>query len=99
MTEQLVVYPNSPLATSRDRVHFGITEEYAQSILDGALELINEIGGFPTGKLVFEIGAHSEAGSSKAIFFRATKALIEISQLDLINLSDEFLQKEIEAVL
>lgn len=40
-------YPNETLAMPNDKVLIGISEEYGQSVLESAVETINNIGGFP----------------------------------------------------
>lgn len=87
------------LAKPNDKVFIGISEEYGQSVLDSAVETIKEIGGFPSGEIAFNIGAYAECGSSKAIFAQATRVLLKLSQLDLLNMAESAIQSEIEAML
>lgn len=61
-------FKSDSLAIPNDKVFFGISEEYSQSILDSAVETISEIGGLPSGEIIFNLGAHAECGSSRAVF-------------------------------
>lgn len=99
VASEQVTCPHDTIALTKKSVFSGISEEFAQSVLDSAIETINEIGGFSPGKLIFNIGAYSESGSSIMIFKLATKALIKISQLDIENMSDALLQNELEILL
>lgn len=99
VNNKVICNPNETLAMPNDKVFLGISEEYGDSILDTAIQTISEMNSFPTGKIIFNIGAHAECGSSKAIFAKATELLLRISQLDLENMTNELIQEEIELLL
>ncbi|GFZ32151.1 hypothetical protein CSC2_26770 [Clostridium zeae] len=96
--EQLY-YQSETLSDSHDKVLIGISEEYGQSILKSAVETLNDIGGFPSGEINFNVGAHAECGSSNAIFSQATRMILKLSQLDLINMTELEIQNKIESML
>ncbi|MDQ0875948.1 hypothetical protein QFZ77_004607 [Paenibacillus sp. V4I3] len=98
VSSEQTTYSNETLAISNN-VFSGIPDEFALSVLESAIEAINEIGGFSPGRLIFNIGAYSDSGSSIMIFRLATSALIKISQFDIENMSDDLLQAELETLL
>ncbi|MBU3133908.1 hypothetical protein KPL40_15875 [Clostridium gasigenes] len=99
LNNELRDYDNQTLAKIDDKVVMGICNEYGDSILESAIEYINSIGVFPPGEVIFNIGAHAECGSSRAIFEKATEIILMISQFDLENMTNEVIQKEIELLL
>ncbi|WP_027624770.1 hypothetical protein [Clostridium lundense] len=72
------------IASTVDKVICGIPKEYGEAILEYIRNNINDFK-VPSGKLVFEIGAHGLVGSSKAIFSLLAKVIIE---LVVYNLKD-----------
>ncbi|NOU72974.1 hypothetical protein GC098_16360 [Paenibacillus sp. LMG 31458] len=98
VSSEQTTYSYDNLALSNN-VFSGIPDEFAQSVLESAIETIKQIGGFSPGKLIFNIGAFSDSGSSIMIFRLATSALIKISQFDIENMSDNLLQDELETFL
>lgn len=90
---------NDSLAIPNDKVFFGISEEYSQSILDSAVDTINDIGGLPSGEITFNLGAHAECGSSRAVFNKITRIIIILSQYDLLKMTKVEVQTEIESML
>lgn len=99
MSKEKLNYSSETLSGSYDRIFKGISEEYGQSVLDSAVETINELGGFSSGEIHFNTGAHAECGSSKAIFAQTTRILIKLGKLDLLNMTEEEIRKEIELLL
>jgi len=99
LNNKSICYSKETLAKPNDKVFKGISEEYGNTILDTAIETINEMNCFSSGKIIFNIGAYAECGSSKAIFAQATKILLNISQLELMSMSDLVIQEKIESML
>ncbi len=98
-SNERLIYSSETLSVSYDKIFVGIAEEYGQSVLDSAVETINELGGLSSGEINFNIGAYAECGSSKAIFAQATRILIKLSQFDLLNMTEAEIQNEIESML
>lgn len=92
-------FPNDTLAMKNDKVYFGISEEFGQSILDTVVETLNEMGGFSSGDIIFNIGSYSECGSSKSIFCKATKVILMLSQFDLLNMTESDIRNKLEEML
>jgi len=80
------------IASTSDEVHIGIPEAYALTIMDSAVETLKELE-FPSGILLFDIGAHGYVGSSKMIFSRITKMLVKIISKNVRAFSEEELQE------
>jgi hypothetical protein len=60
--------------------------------MDSAVDALKELE-FPSGILLFDIGAHGYVGSSKMIFSRVTKMLVKIISKNILALSEEELKK------
>jgi len=69
-SNEKVYYSSQTLSDSHDKVLIGISEEYGQSVLESAVETLNDIGGFPAGEITFNVGAHAECGSSKVGYYQ-----------------------------
>jgi hypothetical protein len=93
-----IIYTNS-LAYRNETVMIGIPKEYSQAILKGATKSLEDIGSFPPGRMVFNIGAHSNVGSSKVAFALATKLLLILFQDVIENIDHEQLKVKIDALL
>jgi hypothetical protein len=98
MSKENLTYSSETLSASYDKVFTGISEEYGQSVLDSAVETINELGGLSSGEITFNVGAHAECGSSNAIFAQTTKLLLKLAKLDLLNMTEDKIQNEIESM-
>jgi hypothetical protein len=99
MSKEMLNYSSETLSGSYDKVFTGVSEEYGQSVLESAVETINELGGLSLAEIHFNTGAHAECGSSKAIFAQVTKMLLKLSQVDLLNLTETEIQNAIESML
>ena len=93
-----VVYENS-LAYGNETVKIGIPDEYSDAILKSAVKTITETNAFPPGNFVFNIGAHSNVGSSPVVFALATKLLLTLFRDNIKNMNDEQLRDKIESLL
>lgn len=81
------------IAMPDDEIHVGIPEEYSQTIIETAQNVIKEIGGFPSGILEFYIGAHGCVGSSNQIFSKITSVLLKLMTKNLDIESVEAIKK------
>ena len=98
MSKEKLNYSSETLSDSYDKVIMGISEEYGQSVLESAIETINEMGEFTYGEITFNVGAYAECGSSKAVFAQVTRILIKLSQVDLLNMTEVEIQDKIESM-
>jgi hypothetical protein len=98
MSKEKSNYSSETLSDSYDKVFMGISEEYGQSVLDSAVETINEIGGLPFEEINFNVGAHAECGSSKVIFAQVTRILIKLCQADLLNMTEAEIKVSVKDV-
>ncbi|VBB09156.1 Hypothetical protein LUCI_4442 [Lucifera butyrica] len=80
------------IAFTSDEVHVGIPKEYAFAVMDSVAETLDD-SEFPPGILFFDVGAHSDVGSSRMIFSRVTKILIKIIFNNILELSEDELKK------
>ena len=76
------------LALPSDNVHLGISDEYAETILNTAVKIGKNISALPSGILIFNIGGYSDYGSNQVIFSKVTSMLVRllVAKQDSINL-------------
>jgi hypothetical protein len=66
------------LALPSDNVHSGISNEYAQTILNASIKVFGNLNNVPSGVLTFNIGGYGDYGSNQVIFAKATSILIRL---------------------
>ena len=66
------------LALPSDKVHPGISNEYAQTILNTSIKVFKNLGNVSTGVLTFNVGGYSDYGSNQVIFSKVTSILIRL---------------------
>ncbi len=66
------------LALPSDKVHSGISNEYAQTILNTTIKVFKKLGDIPSGILTFNVGGFSDYGSNQVIFSKVTSILIRL---------------------
>lgn len=69
---------NDSLALPSDNVHLGISNEYAQTILNTSIKVLGNLNDVPPGVLTFNIGGYGDYGSNQVIFAKATSILIRL---------------------
>ena len=76
-TEDSVVNYVNTLVRNKKTVFIGLPKEYVRTVLNTTMDYFqdNEI---PSGKIVFELAAHCEIGSSPVMFKIVTNALLNI---------------------
>lgn len=70
------------LALPSDNVNLGISDEYAQTILNTSLKVCKNLSNIPSGVLIFNVGAHSDYGSNQVIFSKVTSILMRLFDND-----------------
>lgn len=75
---------NDTIAFKSDNVFCGIPEEYANAVSEYMTKNADNLK-LPSGKIIFNVGAYGEVGSSKFIFSIATKILFKLLVLDFQN--------------
>lgn len=83
------------IAMPEDEVHLGIPEEYAEGIVETTDSVIKEIGGFPSGILEFNVGAHGYVGSSILTFSKITSIILKIMIKKIDNMDVEKIKEEV----
>jgi hypothetical protein len=66
------------LALPSDKVHSGISNEYAQTILKTSTKVFKNLGVIPSGVLTFNVGGFSDYGSNQVIFSKVTSILVRL---------------------
>ncbi len=61
-----------------DPVNIGITHEYAEGVIEGAVDEMRKSGPSRAGTVTFNCGAHAEAGSSRNVFRRLAQIVTEL---------------------
>jgi|LSQX01.2.fsa_nt_gb hypothetical protein len=69
---------NDSLALPSDKVHSGISNEYAQTILNTSIKVFNNLSNVPMGVLIFNVGGYSDYGSNQIIFSKITSIIIRL---------------------
>lgn len=85
-TRRSEVFADS-LIKNLEEVHWGLDEEFADSVLDGALNGVAEFG-LPGRQIHFNVAAHGEVGSSPKIFSRLGRLLIALTVCEGENQED-----------
>jgi len=73
------------LALPSDKVHLGISNEYAQTILNTSMEVFMKLSVIPSGILTFNIGGYSDYGSNQVIFKKVTSIIIRLLVSNIKN--------------
>lgn len=66
------------LALPSDKVHSGLSNEYAQTILNTSIKVSKNLSNVPSGVLTFNVGGYSDYGSNQVIFSKVTSILIRL---------------------
>lgn len=81
-------YFTSMNCIDRDKKYKGIKYEYINKIKEGVLEFFRKNNVYFLGKIVFNIGAHCEVGSSGEIFREITEDLLKLMVVNNYNVVD-----------
>ncbi|GAE90741.1 hypothetical protein [Acetivibrio straminisolvens] len=73
------------LALPSDKVHLGISNEYAQTILNTSMEVFMKLSVIPSGILTFNIGGFSDYGSNQVIFKKVTSIIVRLLVSNIKN--------------
>ena len=85
---------NDTIAFESDNVFCGIPKEYANAVSEYMTNNADNLK-LPSGKIIFNVGAYGEAGSSKFIFSTATKILFKLLVLDFKNTAPQNIENVI----
>lgn len=85
------------LADRLDSVRWGLSQEFAQAVFDGAAAGLHEYGGSSSHSLHFSVAAHGEVGPSSSMFQRLARALVGLVTLPRVR--DEITVPTLEQLL
>jgi len=88
---------NDSLAGELDFVRWGLAEEYAKSVLDGATRAASLFSAPPVNTIQFSIAAHGEIGSTESIFERLSIAAIGLLTFPIRT--DDAISNRLEEIL
>ncbi len=80
------------LSLPSDKVHFGISNEYAQTILNTSIEITKKLNNIPSGVFVFNFGGYSDYGSNQVIFSKVASILTKLIICNQDNIEIEELK-------
>lgn len=86
------------IAMSTDEVHVGIPEDYAEAIM-ATMQDFQKNFSLSSGTLLFDYGAHGHVGSSKIIFSKITKILMNLLSTNSKDLTNEEYKKLVASEL
>jgi hypothetical protein len=92
-TNQENIYEQS-IASKLDQVRVGLPSEYSQSVIEGAIESLNEttLARFGSGVLTFDQAAHGKVGSSNIFFRHIATTVIQLLMIERSSNTQEVTQ-------